>query len=1077
VLLGAFGHAGGWGLGLTDHYFVSYSRIDAADDALWLADTLAGGPSRFPVWVDKRDLRPGTDWDEQVAEAIRTCRGLLLILTADSVRPNSMCKREWVRALKYKKPVIPLRFHRDAELPFRLEPREYVDFTRSVEAAVTRLREHLGWMDTPAGVLQALTQRLGDAERELERATEVSERARIEQEIKDLRRQIAVQEQVLEDPQAASQHTQQRIASGLERERVPERPVVVRRAKFINPPPVRAPQWFQDRHVETGLIGDFLRDDALRLLTVVGRGGVGKSAMVCRLLRALEDGKLPDDLGPLAVGGIVYLSPVGAHPVSFPSLFADLSRLLPDDTGKRLEQLYRDPQQTPEALMLAVLEEFPDGRTVVLLDNFEDVVDFHTLAITDAALDAALRTLLTAPQHGIKVICTTRVAPRKLLLVQPAHQQRVNLDEGLPSPYAENILRAMDRDGTLGFKTAPEPLLQTARVRTRGYPRALEALVAILAADRDTTLPELLAEAGKLLPDNVVEALVGEAFNRLDPLAQQVMQALAIYGLPVPAVAVDYLLQPYRVAVDSAPVLGRLVNMQFVRRDAGRYYLHQVDRDYAFGRVPEGEPADREATEPRFTRYGLRHRGAAYFEQTRKPREAWKQLEDLAPQLAEFELRCQGEDYDTAASVLLDFDFDYLLVWGHYRLTVKLHEHLQGKLTDPGLKQASVGNLGSCYAALGETRRAIDLYEQALVIARDLGDRRSEAAHLGRLGNRYADVGETRRAIDLYEQALVIARDLGDRRGEAIHLGNLGLGYAALGETRRAIDLYEQALVIARDLGDRRGEANHLGNLGNCYGDLGETRRAIDYHEQALVIARDLGNRRGEGINLGNLGNCYADLGETRRAIDYHEQALVIARDIGYRRGEAIRLTNLGDCYVDRGAWKEAIQRYGEAIQVADEIGLVQAQREARSGLAEVHLLRGELPAARQTAEAARTYDYPPRNASISAMLGVVLLRQGQTEPARLTFTEAVAQADTLLEYTGDNYQALDSKALALCGLTLLGDTPRLPEADAAAQAARAVNRNAGVVRRVLRLLDALAPADQAGIIAPVRAISAGSNG
>src|SRR4029453_4230826 len=169
---------------------------------------------------------------------------------------------------------------------------------------------------TPQGALRALKERLEDAERELPRAEE-PEQTRINQEIQELHRQIAAQERVLADPQAASQDTQQRIASGLEREREPERPMVVRRAKFINPPPVLPPTWFQDRRVETGQSGDFLNDDGLRLMTVVGRGGVGKTAMVCRLLKALEGGRLPDDLGPLAVDGVVYLSPVRAPQVSF----------------------------------------------------------------------------------------------------------------------------------------------------------------------------------------------------------------------------------------------------------------------------------------------------------------------------------------------------------------------------------------------------------------------------------------------------------------------------------------------------------------------------------------------------------------------------------------------------------------------------------------------------------------------------------------------------------------------------------------------------------------------------------------
>ena len=76
-----------------------------------------------------------------------------------------------------------------------------------------------------------------------------------------------------------------------------------------------------------------------------------------------------------------------------------------------------------------------------------------------------------------------------------------------------------------------------------------------------------------------------------------------------------------------------------------------------------GEPADRDAS-PRFTRYALRDRGADYFDQTRNRAQDWKTLDDLAPQLAEFELRYQGEDYDTAAAVLLGIDFDYLLLLG-----------------------------------------------------------------------------------------------------------------------------------------------------------------------------------------------------------------------------------------------------------------------------------------------------------------------------------------------------------------------------------------------------------------------------
>src|SRR5205814_552546 len=107
-------------------------------------------------------------------------------------------------------------------------------------------------------------------------------------------------------------------------------------------------------------------------------------------------------------------------------------------------------------------------------------------------------------------------------------------------------------------------------------------------------------------------------------------------------------------------------------------------------------------------------------------------------------------------------------------------------------------------------RERILWLEAALAAARQLKHRAAEGSHLGNLGNAYAALGQTRRAIEFYEQRLVIAREIGDRRGEGNALGNLGNAYAALGETRRAVEFYEQQLTITREIGDRRGEGSAL---------------------------------------------------------------------------------------------------------------------------------------------------------------------------------------------------------------------------------------------------------------------------
>lgn len=1021
-------------------YFISYSPHDGKNYAIDLADQLVGGPPSIPVWLAARNIQPGIDRDAQIVQALGGCVGVLYVMTAESVSSQCECHQEWTRALKYKKTVIPLLFNTSVELPFRLEPREIVEFI-DFERGLARLRSHLSWRETQEGVLCSLRERLIDANRDLAR-TVPTDRSRVEDDIAELQRQIAELQQAIDNPAAAQQRTQRSIQAGLERERQPAKPAADEaRTRFINRPPMQPPAYFQDRHVETRLIVNFLKDESLRLMTVIGRGGAGKTAMVCRLLRALESGRLPDDGGPpFTIDGIVYLSARAGHPVNFANLFADLCKLLPEAKARQLDQFYRDGPQSVTAQMRTLLAEFPPGRAIVLLDHFEDVIDAETQAINQPDLDEALRTALDAPPHGVKFLMTTNVAPRTLLLTEPGLQSTLRLKHGLQEPYAEQVLKEMDVDGQLGLHETDAPLSE-ARIATRGCPRALEAIVGILRADHNTTLPDVLRELQQLHPkaENIVNVLVGEAFNRLDPTAQEIMQALAVYRTPVPAVAVDYLLQPYRADIDSAPVLSRLVNMQFVRSEVGyfqvrRFHLHLTDRDYALSRISPGTSEDRAAQPPSFTLYALRYRAAEYFKETRKPREAWKALDDLAPQLAEFDVRIDGEEYDAAARVLLDIDFDYLMLRGHSRLTAQMHERLQGHLTDRELMARSLSSLGSCHYNLGEYLRA----------------------------------------IDLFQQSLTIAREIGNSLRESVALCNLGSCCYSLGDYHFAIDNLQRSLEIARKIGNSHTERIALSSLGNCYYSLGDYHRAIDNLQQSLEIARGIKYRQGEGCTLGNLGNCYRSLGDYHRAIQYLQRYLEIAREIGYRYGECSSLANLGVTYTDLGELEKASEHFQQSHKTADKTGNRQNQNEALFGLALVRLYESNLAAARDAIDGARRSEYPENIAAAWATTGTIHLRQGESATAREAFASAVREADRLLALCEQNVAAQDTKGLALCGLALCKDGRHLAAAEAAFEAARQITKAKGVVTALLNQFDALALADAKGILAPVRKAAAG---
>ena len=228
---------------------------------------------------------------------------------------------------------------------------------------------------------------------------------------------------------------------------------------------------------------------------------------------------------------------------------------------------------------------------------------------------------------------------------------------------------------------------------------------------------------------------------------------------------------------------------------------------------------------------------------------------------------------------------------------------LYREIDDSQGKANASGNLGTAYESLGQYQHAINFYEQSLVTAREIDDRQGEGNALGNLGNAYRSLGQYQRAISFYEQHLLIAREIGDRQGEGIAIGNLGVAYDNLGDYRRAIELHEQSLVIARESDNRAAEGRVLGNLGNAYFSLGSYSQAIELHEQSLAVARQVSDQRGVGAALGNLGLTYDSLGDYRQAIEFHEQSLAVAREVGNQRGAGAVLVNLGNTY-RTGQWE-----------------------------------------------------------------------------------------------------------------------------------------------------------------------------
>ena len=123
------------------------------------------------------------------------------------------------------------------------------------------------------------------------------------------------------------------------------------------------------------------------------------------------------------------------------------------------------------------------------------------------------------------------------------------------------------------------------------------------------------------------------------------------------------------------------------------------------------------------------------------------------------------------------------------------------------------------------------------------------------VGKRYYQIGKNDQALNNYERALVIHREVGDRAMEGTTLNNIGAVYRAQGKNDQALNNYERALVIHREVGDRAGEGATLNNIGEVYRAQGKYDQALNNYEQALVIAREVGAKPLEEAVLRSIEN------------------------------------------------------------------------------------------------------------------------------------------------------------------------------------------------------------------------------
>jgi tetratricopeptide (TPR) repeat protein len=723
-----------------------------------------------------------------------------------------------------------------------------------------------------------------------------------------------------------------------------------RPVRIVNAAPAR-PSRFLDRTEQTHDLGAFLHDPEVRLVSILGRVGIGKSALAGHALAA-EAAARPED-GDGADGGArrpdaVIFFDSRTTGMSLEDVYADLRRLVDDQAAGRLAEYWSRTDTTLRENVDALLDTLHGLRIIVALDGLDRFVE-------DGAISGeGLRSFVEACLERHDAPCL--VATSRVDLTVPPEAfpviRSVRLRDGLPVPDAVALLRSLDPQDELGLADAPESELARAAEVAAGVPRALQLLAGMLQDDPASSLPALLSDE-RALGSRVVEGLVAEAYARLGDDEQRVLEAMAVFDAPVTETAIRFVVHTWYPEIDVRASLRRLVASHFTTatRSSGEYLLQSADQVHAYERIPAaGAAGSGEGPPGGYHRAPVESRVADYYASVRLPPSAWQSIESVGPQIAEFEHRVRAGEVDHALEVLDLIDRNHLFLWGNYTRLLELRQQVVDLPARPDLRAANLASLAVVNQVLGQYDEATEYYEQAVESARVAGDDALVAEYLGHLGRLYRNLGYMDEALASSRNALESAERAGDREAVGRWQDRLGLVYAALGRLDEALALHREAVAIAREFDDRRSQGAAMSNLGVVLHLLGRTEEAEQAQRDALVLSRAVDDRRGDAIILGRQGVLAASLDQFDRALKLHEKSLAIALALGERRERSYQLLGRGRAHFGLGAFAEA----EDDLRAALALEMPETAYAAALALGVLHTVRASAEVAASFASAVR---------------------------------------------------------------------------------------------------------------------------
>lgn len=597
---------------------------------------------------------------------------------------------------------------------------------------------------------------------------------------------------------------------------------------------------FFGRDAERTRLEELILVEQVRLVTLLGPGGAGKTRLSTEVARDLES----------KFEGRVYW--VGLASLDDPRLIADaIARAM------KLPASGADSQE-------AVLSALAEKKALLILDNLEQLLDDRDGAFNLDTTTTWVRSLLEAAP-GLQILATSR-SPLHLqgesefpLGLLPVPEITSDPEQVLASPSGSLYLdraRQSRPDITISANNARDVALLCRALE--GLPLAIEMAAAwakvlpparMLERIRDRV--DSLSARRRDLParQRSLFATIEWSYDLIDPRLQKLLTRLSVFrgGWDVEAAA--------SVAGDDPnpdQMLDDLVSLAekslVVIEDVGdcvRYRLLESIRQFAEAKLRESDHVA--AWRGRHFDY-FRNMAEASWATIRSGR----QRETLARLQADHDnFRAAIEWVSSPEAVGLvpsDGDVD-LASWlrpfwdmrGHWREGSDRLEHALARSGGHGrleVRARALIGLGVLTGMLGEYPRARAAYTESLDIRSRLGDVRGQASVAMGLAGLEKDLGNLDEAQRWGERALGYAKELDDRFLTSGITNNLGLVAHQKGDFGRAKALTESSLELCGECKDLLGIATAHANLGRTLIELGDHSGAAVHLAEGLELSR-----------------------------------------------------------------------------------------------------------------------------------------------------------------------------------------------------------------------------------------------